>query len=165
MSWTDTDRVRDDRPAPFIVSEPTLLDAAGELAQLAQTWGNFTGRLNGGTMHAKDLIDLGEAIERRGRRAVERAHRNVCDVLPAAGNVAGAWAELSAKMISDELRSEWLRMHCGRRPKRAELRSLALAFEQLDRAVQEACAGVTPDAMPAAARAAVRALAQPLRQR
>lgn len=170
MSWTRTDRVREERPAPFIVSEPTLREAAGELAQLAQTWGNFTGRLNGGTMHAKELIDLGEVIEKRAGRAVQRAHRLVTDGTPAGialtgDQLAGAWHALSAKLISDELRSEWLRMHSGRRPKRAELRALALAFEQLDAAVSDAIAHVAPAAMPAAARAAVRALAEPLRRR
>lgn len=156
-------RIDPERPALLVLDGPTLLDTAGELAQLARLWSDFTGQTTEEEhMHAKELTQLAAAVERRAGRVVEQARRNVEQTLPAAGNRAGAWAELSRKLISDELRSEWLRMHVGRRPKRAELALLARLFGQLDSAVQLAVEHVEPAAMPAAAGAAIVAFAAPV---
>lgn len=140
-------------PAPgrlLVLHGPTLLDSAGELV----LWALFTGRTTEeATMHANDLLDLGEAMERRSRRAIASA----LEVSPAP--LPGPLGDLCRKRIADELTSEWLRMHNGRRLKRGETQLLTRMHLQLQDAVQLALAGVPPHAMPATAREAIRACA------
>lgn len=111
-------------------------------------------------MQHKQLTELAESLHRRAERVLvnveamgagERAER------------LGWPAELCRKLISDELTSEWLRMHAGRRLKRGETRLLVTMFEQLDTAVSDAIATLEPAAMPTAASEAIRALAAPAR--
>lgn len=144
----------DHRPSFIILHAPTLLDAAPDFL----LWAAFTGQLTEEpTMDNQQLLDLGDAIERRGARAIRAA---ALDVEPAASD---RHAELCRKMLSDELLSEWLRMHSGRRLKRGETALLTRMHLQLDDAVQGAIRHAEPADMPATARAAIRALALPRR--
>lgn len=147
MSWTDdVRRQRAGREPLLILRGETLLYAAGDAA----LWAMFTGRdTEEATMHANDLRDLGEAMERRARRAIASVLA-ISDVpLP------DKLAELCRKRIADELLSEWLRMHSGRKLKRNETQLLTRIHLQLDEAVQRALVGIDPHAMPAAARVAI----------
>jgi hypothetical protein len=141
---------------------PTLLDAAADVA----LWASFTGRTTEEpTMHANDLHDLGEAIERRAARVVRTAHELIAAGPGSGDDKLPAWHEVSRKLIADELTSEWLRMHSGRRLKRGETQLLTRMHLQLQDAVQNAIAHVEPALMPATARAAIRACATSVARR
>lgn len=158
MSWTtDLQRARRQyRPALLVIEAPTLHAGAGDVAARAELWAVFTGRRDAGDiMDGRELTELAGRLDLRARRAIRAA--GLVTIRPADARTSGPYAELCRKLISDELRSEWLRMHSGRRPKRAELRLLALLFDQLDAAVQAAIAQTSPADMPAAAGRAVAA--------